>query len=367
LTRRWRSPIHPSRFRQRELRAFYDRYKEQLTRPGRAVLSVVSIPRAVTAADSALARQRIETLRAEVVGGAKFEDVAKRESADTISGAQGGSLGTGGRNRFVKPFEDAAYALKVGEISAPVLTQFGYHLIKVDARQGDTLTMRHILVHIQQSDSSALRSDRRADSLSRIGASQDRKEKFEAPPGAGPHPTRWSPSGEPLMGVTANIPSVSQAFSGPKVGESSGRTTRTTPTTWRASIRSSTVGFRRSSRRKTTFAAAISRKKAETLVPKAQALAKAAAGSTLEAAAPPPGSRLVRDVRPPVRGARRFNAAIGAAFTCHSAPERPIVTDQGVYVIRSSSHRCQQGTGGRRKRSDARRPARSSSCACAPS
>lgn len=327
-----------------ELRAFYDRYKEQLTRPGRAVLSVVSIPRAVTAADSALARQRIETLRAEVVGGAKFEDVAKRESADTISGAQGGSLGTGGRNRFVKPFEDAAYALKVGEISAPVLTQFGYHLIKVDARQGDTLTMRHILVHIQQSDSSALRSDRRADSLSRIGASQDRKEKFDsAAKVLGLIPTTMvAIEGEPLMGNDGkSIPSVSAwAFSGPKVGESSDLYD-SDDAYYLARLDSLFDGG------VPTFEQAkddirrqlISRKKAETLVPKAQALAKAAAGSTLEAAAAAAGLTVTKSetfARPQfVAGLGRFNAAIGAAFTLPlGAVSAPIVTDQGVYVIR---------------------------------
>ena len=86
------------------------------------MLSVVEIPRVVTAADSAAVRDHAIALRNEILGGAKFEDVAKRESADSASGANGGDLGKGPKGRFVAPFESAATALKVGEISQPVLT-----------------------------------------------------------------------------------------------------------------------------------------------------------------------------------------------------------------------------------------------------
>ena len=78
-----------------DLRKYYDAHKAEFERPGRATVSVLTIPRAVTAADSAAVRARIDALRAEIAGGAKFEDVAKRESADTVSGANGGDLGKG--------------------------------------------------------------------------------------------------------------------------------------------------------------------------------------------------------------------------------------------------------------------------------
>ena len=64
--------------------------------------------------------------------------------------------------RFVPAFEETAYVLAPGQLSEPVLTQFGYHVIRVDARQGDTLALRHILVPVGQSDSSAARTDDRA-------------------------------------------------------------------------------------------------------------------------------------------------------------------------------------------------------------
>ena len=64
------------------------------------------------------------------------------------------------RECFLDAFETAAEALKPGEISQPVLTQFGYHLIRLDSRNGDTLALHHILLRITQSDSDADRTDR---------------------------------------------------------------------------------------------------------------------------------------------------------------------------------------------------------------
>ncbi|HEY6088611.1 MAG TPA: SurA N-terminal domain-containing protein, partial [Gemmatimonadaceae bacterium] len=122
-----------------EIRAYYDSHKKLFDRPGHAKVSVIIIPRSVTAADSAAVRARALALRARILAGEKFEDVARAESADSVSAANGGSLGRGAKGRFVAPFETAAYALKPGEISQPVLTPFGYHIIRVDEKKGDTL------------------------------------------------------------------------------------------------------------------------------------------------------------------------------------------------------------------------------------
>ena len=61
--------------------------------------------------------------------GKTFESLAK-EFSKCPSGADGGALGSFGKGQMVQPFEEAAFALKVGETSGPVRTQFGYHLIK---------------------------------------------------------------------------------------------------------------------------------------------------------------------------------------------------------------------------------------------
>ena len=163
-----------------ELRAYFDKHKDEFKHPGRAIVSVLEIPRTVTAADTAAARAKAVALRSEIVGGAKFEDVANRESADTAAGKNGGSLGRGGKNRFVPEFEKAAYALKVGEVSQPVLTPFGFHLIRVDEKKGDTLALRHILVTITASDSATSRLDRKADSLATLAGGSEDPTKFDA-------------------------------------------------------------------------------------------------------------------------------------------------------------------------------------------
>ena len=70
----------------------------------------------------------IEGLKADIDGGAEFADVA-RENSSCPSAAQGGDLGSFGRGAMVPAFEEAAFALGVGEVSGPVETDFGYHLI----------------------------------------------------------------------------------------------------------------------------------------------------------------------------------------------------------------------------------------------
>lgn len=82
----------------------------------------------------AQAREKAETLLKQVKEGADFATVAKENSA-CPSAAQGGDLGMFGRDSMVKPFEEAAFGLKVGEISDVVETQFGYHIIKVTEHQ----------------------------------------------------------------------------------------------------------------------------------------------------------------------------------------------------------------------------------------
>lgn len=70
---------------------------------------------------------------AKLRGGADFAATASASSKDTVSAAQGGDLGLSEKGAFVPAFADAAFALKSGELSGPVKTEFGYHLIRVDA------------------------------------------------------------------------------------------------------------------------------------------------------------------------------------------------------------------------------------------
>jgi len=78
------------------------------------------------------AKTKADDLRKQLVAGAKFEELAQKESDDVGSGSRGGDLGEFNRGQMVPEFEKAAFEAKVGEITPVVRTQFGYHIIKVD-------------------------------------------------------------------------------------------------------------------------------------------------------------------------------------------------------------------------------------------
>lgn len=329
-----------------EIRKYYDTHKKLFERPGRATVSIIIIPRAVTAADSAAVRARALALRARILGGEKFEDVARAESADSASAVNGGSLGSGPKGRFVAPFEAAAYALKPGEISQPVLTQFGYHIIRLDARKGDTLTLHHILLRIQQSDSVAARTDRRADSLAKMAATTDQPAKFDSAARALRIPVLKAQAieGNALTVDGRYIPSVGPwAFGGAKPGETSElfdaedgyyltRLDALTP--------GGTLPLDQAKQDIRTFL--VRQKKIDALVPPAANFAKVAAASSLESAAKVMNMDVIR-TKPFTRitgvpELAQLPEAVGAAFSLPlHVVSAPIRASGGVVVERVDS------------------------------
>ena len=80
------------------------------------------------------------------MNGVSFESQAKLYSEDPGSGAKGGDLGLVERGQMVPDFESALFKLKDGELSDIIETQFGYHLIKMVAKQGEKAKAKHILI-----------------------------------------------------------------------------------------------------------------------------------------------------------------------------------------------------------------------------
>jgi peptidyl-prolyl cis-trans isomerase C len=82
---------------------------------------------------------KAQALRKRIAGGEDFAKLAKEASDDTGSGANGGDLGSFKKGMMVPPFEAAAFSLKPGDVSEPVKTQFGYHIIQVQTHSVTTL------------------------------------------------------------------------------------------------------------------------------------------------------------------------------------------------------------------------------------
>lgn len=89
-------------------------------------------------------KQKIDEIFNELMKGANFEQVARTKSQDG-SASQGGDLGWFGKGQMVKPFEDACYSGKIGQIQKPIKTQFGYHIIKVTGRSNQSFVIEKIV------------------------------------------------------------------------------------------------------------------------------------------------------------------------------------------------------------------------------
>jgi peptidyl-prolyl cis-trans isomerase D len=153
-----------------EINAYYKAHLSDFDRPATVYLSFVALPRLTTAADTAAARARADSVRAEIAGGAPFADVARRESSDSASAAQGGDLGEWTRGQMDAAFDSAAFKLPLNTLSPPILSQFGFHIIEVTSRKGDKAKGRHILIPIEVSGAHRDQLDAQADSLEKLGA-----------------------------------------------------------------------------------------------------------------------------------------------------------------------------------------------------
>jgi peptidyl-prolyl cis-trans isomerase D len=153
-----------------EIERYYRDNRNEFAVPARAEVIYTFLSKAPTAADTAVALERAEEFRQLVVEeGEDFGELARAESDDRASAAEGGRLGTFTRGDMVPAFEEVAFSLAPGEISEPVRTNFGWHVIEVLSRDDDEVEARHFLASFERTEDSEIRLLTRADSLEALG------------------------------------------------------------------------------------------------------------------------------------------------------------------------------------------------------
>jgi peptidyl-prolyl cis-trans isomerase C len=116
-----------------EVKAYFEKNKAEFSEPESVKAShiLVKVPQDADEKAWKDAEAKIKDIKKKLDGGADFAKLAQEMSDDPGSKAKGGDLGFFSKGRMVPEFEAAAFALKPGEVSQPVKTPFGYHLIKV--------------------------------------------------------------------------------------------------------------------------------------------------------------------------------------------------------------------------------------------
>ena len=133
--------------------------------PERYELSEIVIEPAISEAERDRVRTELAGLRERVLKGEKFSMLATLYSQDPGTAKKGGELGFFSRGEMVGEFESAAFALKPGEVSPIIETQFGFHIIQLIERRGNSVNARHILLVPKVSSADLLRARMKLDSL----------------------------------------------------------------------------------------------------------------------------------------------------------------------------------------------------------
>jgi parvulin-like peptidyl-prolyl isomerase len=133
-----------AQFTDLDLRAYYNIHKDEFEEAqGSHILirfkgSRVPLKPNEKDLTEAEALAKAQDIRSKLTAGADFVVLAKAESDDVGSATKGGDLGAFRRGQMVKPFDQAAFTLPIGQVSEPVRTDFGYHLIKITSRASKT-------------------------------------------------------------------------------------------------------------------------------------------------------------------------------------------------------------------------------------
>ncbi|MGH7864426.1 MAG: SurA N-terminal domain-containing protein [Candidatus Binataceae bacterium] len=165
---------------EKDIESYYKRFlRSRFSYPDRvhARHILVRSPAGAAAAQQDAARAKGQSLLAEVTAGRDFKKIAEKNSDDLATRRQGGDLGLFARGQMIKPFEDAVFKMKPGEV-ALVQTEFGFHVVKLDDLQPaheDTLEVaRPAIIEALRAEAGS-KLAREALNQDRIGAEQGRQ------------------------------------------------------------------------------------------------------------------------------------------------------------------------------------------------
>lgn len=139
-----------------DIKNFYNSYRDSLPEASlQFELAHIYQSQKITDEEKQIAKEKALKILDSIKSGVDFSELAKRNSDDPQSAVAGGDLGYAKKGVFVKEFEDALFTMSIGEISNPVETEYGYHIIKVLDKKGDLVRAQHILVsypHLPSND-----------------------------------------------------------------------------------------------------------------------------------------------------------------------------------------------------------------------
>jgi peptidyl-prolyl cis-trans isomerase D len=207
-----------------DVASYYEHHKEEYKEPPLIKLAYVTLKKEPSEMDYADTKQVAESILDRARAGDVFSELAEKYSDDTATAAMGGDLGFFGKGKMVKAFEDVAFSLNPGEMSDPVRSPFGYHIIKVEETKGEgqqkQVRARHILLKVEPSDDTLLSLEEEAARLS-LAAQKSSLEQAasEIKLSASVTPEFVETSGMiPGLGV---VPEISEVLPGLKAGSTS--------------------------------------------------------------------------------------------------------------------------------------------------
>ena len=196
-----------------ELQQYYDTNLSQYQTPGQVRASHILLR---VDGDDEAATARAAELAAEARAGADFAELAREHSEDDTNAENGGDLGLFGRGRMVPEFENAAFALAAGEVSDPVRSPFGYHVIKVTEKQEEVTQpfaeVRGAIENVLKRERSSSRATALARAIASEATTPGELERAAAARGYELQESGFAARGEPILGLGLAQEVSAQAF-----------------------------------------------------------------------------------------------------------------------------------------------------------